>query len=200
MRRVDPVKHEEKRQAILVSAGRCFVRDGFRGSTISQICAEAKISPGHLYHYFASKEAIVGALFESGLEHIGSRFSEMLNSSNALDALVAEFDCAGSEHDPAKNVLILEMLAEACRNPAMAEVLRRHSKILCGFLAGFIFKAQARGQIDPGLDPDLAATVLISIIDGSQTLPVRDPGIDHGKSIEMLKIVISRFLNPPVRR
>ncbi len=55
MRKLDPVKHEEKRREILAAAGRCFARDGFRGASISQICAEAGISSGHLYHYFASK-------------------------------------------------------------------------------------------------------------------------------------------------
>jgi len=197
MRKVDPVKHEEKRQQILAAAGRCFVRDGFRGSTISQICGEAKISAGHLYHYFANKEAIVGAMFESGLEHIGKSFTEMLESSNALDALIAEFDRAETKRDPAENTLIIEMLAEACRNPAMAEVLRRHSKIFYGIVAGFIRNAQSRGQIDPSLAPDLAATILLSIVDGSQTLLVRAPEIDRGQSVEMLKTVISRFLNPP---
>jgi TetR/AcrR family transcriptional repressor of uid operon len=41
MRKIDPVKHEEKRQEILEAAGRCFARKGFQGATISDICAEA---------------------------------------------------------------------------------------------------------------------------------------------------------------
>ena len=67
MRRVDPVKHEEKKQEILGAARRCFIRNGFRGASIADICAEAGISPGHLYHYFPSKEAIVGAMGTAAL-------------------------------------------------------------------------------------------------------------------------------------
>ncbi len=67
MRKVDPVKYEEKRRDILQAAMQCFVRDGFRGASISDICAAAGISPGHLYHYFPGKEAIIGAMAETRL-------------------------------------------------------------------------------------------------------------------------------------
>src|SRR5215467_9131451 len=63
MRRLDPVKHEEKRQEILAAAKACFARDGFLGISIADICQEAGISPGHLYHYFDSKDAILDVVF-----------------------------------------------------------------------------------------------------------------------------------------
>ncbi|AXW40894.1 hypothetical protein CJO89_22165 (plasmid) [Ralstonia solanacearum] len=46
MRTIDPVKHEKRRQEILAAADRCFRRDGFRGASISNICAEARMSSG----------------------------------------------------------------------------------------------------------------------------------------------------------
>ena len=75
MRKLDPVKHEEKRREILNAAERCFVRDGLQGASISSICAEARISPGHLYHYFTSKEAIVSAMIEVRLEEAAAGLS-----------------------------------------------------------------------------------------------------------------------------
>src|SRR5260221_11274361 len=83
MRKVDPVKHEKKRQDILEAAGRCFVRDGFRGASTSDICAEAKISPGHLYHYFASKEAIMAAMAEANLDQAAPRLRLMVQKPAA---------------------------------------------------------------------------------------------------------------------
>src|ERR1700740_2581853 len=88
MRTVDPAKHEEKRREILAAAGRFFVRSGFRGAAISAICTEAKISPGHLYHYFASKEAIVSAMAEASLAIADESFGEMAQASDALTALI----------------------------------------------------------------------------------------------------------------
>src|ERR1700736_5705760 len=86
MRKIDPVKHEEKRQEILEAAGRCFARKGFQGATISDICSEAKISPGHLYHYFASKEAIVSAMAEARITQVGARFEHVMESSDPIGA------------------------------------------------------------------------------------------------------------------
>lgn len=62
MRTVDPVRHEERRRKILEAAKRCFARDGLWGASVSGICAEVGISPGHLYHYFKGKEAILSAI------------------------------------------------------------------------------------------------------------------------------------------
>ena len=67
MRTLNPVRHAEKRQEILDAAARCLARDGFQGASTAIICREAGISPGHLYHYFASKEEILTALTAAGL-------------------------------------------------------------------------------------------------------------------------------------
>jgi AcrR family transcriptional regulator len=189
MRKVDPVKHEEKRQEILEAAGRCFARDGLQGASISDICAEAKISPGHLYHYFASKEAIVAAMVEGGLEAASERFSQIVDSP--------EVQQTKARPDRAGRVLLLDMLAEAERNPALAKVLQEHSRNVRRFLAEFIRRGQARGQIDPSLEPDLTAAILISVFDGLKTLSIRDPKIDAKKSTKLLTTLITRFLTPP---
>ncbi|WP_088342588.1 MULTISPECIES: TetR/AcrR family transcriptional regulator [Rhodomicrobium] len=197
MRKLDPVKHEEKRRLILEAAGRCFARSGFRGASISDICAEAGISPGHLYHYFASKEAIVGAMAEARLEGAAARFAEMIAQPSAVAALIAEIDVTTARHGRVGQLLVLDMLAEAGRNPAMASILEEHSRGVRRLLADFLSQCQARGEIDPELDPELAAGVLLSVIDGSKTLTLRDPGVDIQKSLDLLKTLITRFLMPP---
>ena len=74
----DPVKHEQKRGEILGAALRCFIRDGFRGASTTDICAEAGISPGHLYHYFPSKVAIIEAMIDMGLARAAAHFEKIL--------------------------------------------------------------------------------------------------------------------------
>lgn len=199
MRTVDPVKHEEKRREILGAARRCFSRDGFRGASISGICAEAGISPGHLYHYFGSKEAILGAIVEMVLEETTERFVRTMEESpDALAALISEMEQAKAEKEPGVHVLVLEMFAEAGRNPAMAEVLQEHTRWMRQLLADFLRKGQARGRIDPSLDAETAAAVLIGVIDGSKIMAVREPSPNRMKTIELLRTLIDRFLTPPV--
>src|SRR6476660_8222675 len=111
MRTVDPTKHEEKRREILVAAARCFERSGFRGAAISAICAEAKISPGHLYHYFASKEAIVSAMAEASLANANESFREMAQACDALTALIGGLKRATRREASAARAMVLELMA-----------------------------------------------------------------------------------------
>jgi AcrR family transcriptional regulator len=197
MRKIDPEKHEQKRREILEAAGRCFVRDGFRGASISAICGEAGISPGHLYHYFASKEAIIGAMTETGLAYAASRFGHMMENSNVVAALVDEIDRAKVGRENGNRILVLDMLAEAGRNPVVADVLLEHSKALRRLLGDFLREGQERGQIDSALDVDVAAALLISVMDGMKGLTMRDPGLDMTKATSLLQTLVSRFLTPP---
>ncbi len=196
MRTVDPAKYEEKRQEILLAAGRCFGRSGFQGATISAICAEAKISPGHLYHYFASKEAIISAMAEGSVANAELRFQEMARASDALTALIGSLKRVKGHGARAGRAIMLDLLVEAGRNPAIAVILRDHSRALRDQLAAFLRQGQERGQVDPDLDADVAAAVLLSVMDGAMTLRLRDPDQDTDQSIQLLQTMIVRFLTP----
>lgn len=196
VRKIDPVKHEEKRQEILAAAGRCFVKDGFRAST-SDICTEAKISPGHLYHYFPSKEAIVAGLIEVGLAQTLEQFRRMVDGPDVLAAFLAEFDRVQTSRNRSIQLLLFDMLSEAGRNAEIRKILRKYSLEICEMLADFLRKGQSQGRIDPQLDPDIAAATLLSIIDGSIVLAARHPKFDAKQTNEYLKLLIKRFLAPP---
>ena len=73
--KLDPVadrKHEvaaraergAKREAILEAALELFASRGFDGTPIPMIAEQAGVSPGTIYLYFDSKEALVNALFQ----------------------------------------------------------------------------------------------------------------------------------------
>jgi AcrR family transcriptional regulator len=197
MRKLDPVKHGEKRRQILEVAGRCFQRDGFRGASISDICAEAQMSPGHLYHNFKNKESIVCELTELHLQRVASRFEEMTEKTNVLEAFLSEIDVWRKKKTKRNPALIQEVVAEAGRNPAIAEILRRRTQALRDMLAGFLREGQQRGQIDRQLDPDLAAAVLLSLIDAIDSLGINgDKQVNSAKAIDLLKTLFARFLAP----
>ncbi|UFZ05235.1 TetR/AcrR family transcriptional regulator [Bradyrhizobium ontarionense] len=195
MRKVDPVRHGQKRGEILHAALRCFVRDGFHGASTTDICVEAGISPGHLYHYFPSKETIVEALVQDSLARAASRFEAILASPDVIEALLTEIENT-SIHRPEAQVLSAEALAEACRNPAFARIVHEHARAMRTLLVGFLTEAQRRGNVDPGLDPEATANVLLAIVDGARALPIRNPTVDIKQSTEHLRIMLTRFLRP----
>lgn len=197
MRRLDPVKHEEKRQEILAAAKACFARKGFQGLSISDICKEAGISPGHLYHYFPSKDAILDAIGAAALEEGARQFTQLVEIGNALSAIGAVIEEAKHRNLRNEFLLFLQLAAETNRNPKLAAKLKEMSKTTRAILANFLVKGQAAGLIDPALDPEIAATVLFGILDGVRMMTIRDPKLDMPKILDAIKILVRRFLQPP---
>jgi TetR/AcrR family transcriptional repressor of uid operon len=196
LRKVDPVKHEQKRKEILGAAIRCFIRDGFRGASTTDICAEAGISPGHLYHYFPSKEAIIEAMIDLGLARSAERFERILAADDVIEALLADIEQTSLRFRPAQ-ILNLDALAEAARNPEFARIIERHTDAFRRLWGDFLRQAQAQGRVDAGLDPDATANIFIALIDGSRALPIRNPKLDIKQSVEHLRTMLARFLRPP---
>ena len=58
-----PANDSEKGEAILAAALELFVERGFHGTSVPSIADRAKVAAGTIYHYFASKEALVNALY-----------------------------------------------------------------------------------------------------------------------------------------
>ncbi len=55
---------EQKREAILDAALELFADRGFHGTSIPDLAERAKVAAGTIYRYFASKEALVNAVYQ----------------------------------------------------------------------------------------------------------------------------------------
>ena len=62
--------NENLRETILDSALKLFTTKGYFNTSIQDIRRDANISIGAVYHYFASKEELASALYDSLLEKI----------------------------------------------------------------------------------------------------------------------------------
>src|SRR3954470_7265047 len=54
---------EDKRRVILDAAVRVFAAQGYEASRVGDVAKEAGVAYGLVYHYFASKEAVLEAVF-----------------------------------------------------------------------------------------------------------------------------------------
>ena len=61
MPKVTEAHLEARRSQILDAAWTCFARKGYHQATMQDICQESGLSPGAIYRYFESKEAILKA-------------------------------------------------------------------------------------------------------------------------------------------
>lgn len=64
-----PKKSDRTRQAVLDAAARLFARQGYAGTSLADIAAEAGIKAGSLYYHFDSKDELVYEVLRFGTAH-----------------------------------------------------------------------------------------------------------------------------------
>lgn len=114
----------QRREQILDAASVCFARDGFHGASIAQISKQAGMSPGHIYHFFDNKEAIVAGI----VERMAARWLELLEPyPTDVDVVATIVDRAtralAERTRPDFVGLWLEVLAETARNATVARAV-----------------------------------------------------------------------------
>lgn len=127
---LDTERSIQRRNQVLDAASTCFRQHGFHGASMAQISKLAGMSPGHIYHYFANKEAIISAIVQRDLEDMIEWTNVFGESDNILQTLVDCTDRGFECHsDPHNSALMLEILAESARNPQIADSVRLSNKI-----------------------------------------------------------------------
>jgi AcrR family transcriptional regulator len=93
---------------------------------MAEIAKAAGLSVGQIYRYFDNKEAIIAAIVAQDLAEMREKFAEMENRPGVLlEAIVDHLPEAIEKcFDPGRGALVLEVLAEAARNPKVAAIVR----------------------------------------------------------------------------
>jgi AcrR family transcriptional regulator len=191
MPKVLPEYLELRKQQILDAAAACFARRGFHQTTMQDICREVELSPGAVYRYFPSKDAIIEGMCNRGREQNQQALQEGISAGSTLPAFRELIRIFFEELDNLKSFefcsLNVELIAESPRNERVqalqAEVLRD----VRANLVPFVRAAQAKGDIDPALDPEAIARVMIAQYQGLITQRLVEPDIDLTKYAEVLK-------------
>ncbi|WP_031238468.1 TetR/AcrR family transcriptional regulator [Asticcacaulis sp. AC466] len=188
---------EARQQHILDATLRCVRRSGFHGASMSHIAAEAKMSVGVIYRYFANKEAIIEAIVANDLAEMRAKFAEWetLPDDALLDTLLDTLEMAVEHKYTVDNAaLALEVLAEAARNPRVAAIVenadtqeRELGRSLCRRLmpGGDAVQMAARGEI------------IGMIFDGMMIRAVSNPAIDRKALLADLRNVMRVLFTLP---
>jgi TetR/AcrR family transcriptional regulator, repressor for uid operon len=166
MRRANAQLQFDRRAEILAAAQRCFVRDGFHGASMQAICAEAGMSPGNLYRYFPSKEALIAGIAERDRAEVGQQFA----SADLSQGLFAVLEGLAQHHfaeKPDEQVLLCtEVMSEARRNPDIARISRGFDADVRKWLIDMLQEGARRGDVPADVDLDGVVTMLMVIADG----------------------------------
>ena len=133
------------RDQLLDAAARVFAREGYDGTKILDIVAEAGLSTGAVYGRFRSKNAL---LQEAVVRRAASVVNLEVSGVETVVQLLLSF--APLLDDEAVR---LEALVAARREPEVAEAIREADRVRTEKLRPLFEAAQRDGTIDRELDP-----------------------------------------------
>lgn len=192
-------RSEARRAQILAAARDCFRRSGFHGASIAQICKEAGMSAGHIYHYFENKEAIIAAIVEQDLSRLLTMTAELRTASNLREAITTcTADGVRTNLDPEVAALKLEVVAEASRNPRVAEIVcAADQRCRASMLETLRDNRRSFGQDDDEAWVAGLTELFATMYDGLLVRAVRNPEVDQEMVIRMFHNVILTLITGP---
>ena len=193
---------EDRREQILDAALRAFAQQGFARTTNKDIAREAGITPGLIYHYFESKEALFRAIIDSRspLQVVRTPPPHLLDQPPevALRHFIQQL-LAIAEGEPFVQLIRL-FLPEVIHNPAAAPVGFGGLDELARFVERYLADGMARGDLRQG-DAALIAQVLLNSLMGAvlRRQIIRDPAMlrySQGELAESIAAVALHGLLP----
>lgn len=91
-------KNPERRQDLVTAAQRLFYTKGYENTSINDIAQAAGVTKGAFYHYFDSKEDVIEAIAQQGMDHLLTMFNAILQDSDltVLEKLKRYVDAGNS--------------------------------------------------------------------------------------------------------
>lgn len=178
MRRANTQLKMDRREEILEAAKRCFSRSGFHGTSMQEICAEAQMSPGGLYRYFPSKEAIIVGIAEQDRADVAEKFQAIIEAPDFFDALALAARRYIIEESMDEICLHTEIKAESRRSPEIAKIYATVEQEVKAGMLNVLRAGVARGAVSPEVDLEIAATMLMALVDGLYWRRAVDPAFD----------------------
>lgn len=185
-----------RRARILDAAERCFTRNGFHRTTMQDICKEAGVSPGAVYTWFDSKEALIGGITSRNRDEVLASFGPMADAPDFIAGLAATLEECVLNRPREKSVLCLEIAAEATRNEAVGLMMAKFDEAVSGSLKDIMERAIQAGQIAPALPlKDLVAAMNV-IAEGMFWRRAVDPDFDAAAAGRVFVAMVGAVLAP----
>lgn len=157
---------QDLRPKLLDAAAVCFVREGMASTSLRAIATEAGVTPALLHYYFGDKAqlqeaflqermmpafAIIGGAVQQAGDDVAATVAAFVNG---VTEVVRQFPWW-------PQLWVREVL---CEGGALRDLLvTRVAPELTRVIAGRFAAAQARGQLNPDLDPRLLMTSLVGL-------------------------------------
>jgi AcrR family transcriptional regulator len=167
MPRIAAATKAARRQEFVAAAWRCVSSKGYRDMTVDDVCAEATLSKGAFYVYFAQKRDLLLALLEDDAKDLDMALAEHDRDSSPMLAKLRAYTRTVLERSeaPGRAQLRADLWTAMLTEKEVAEAFavaaqRRREK-----LRSWIDQAVARGEIAE-IPANAFASILLALSDG----------------------------------
>jgi AcrR family transcriptional regulator len=177
MPQVSPEPSLDRRAQILDAAIICFAKRGFHQASMHDISAEAGISVGLIYRYFANKEAVIAAMADRHKTEIQNLLERARQASSLFESLEILFTAHCCENSPkVLSAFVVDLYAEASRNPDIADLVRDVLDTAMAGVTDLIARSpEAQSGAAHGLQPNELAELIFAVARGMLMLDVLQP-------------------------
>jgi AcrR family transcriptional regulator len=164
---------------------------------MSDICQAAGMSPGNLYRYFPSKEAIIAGITERHRQQAAADFDAVLQAPSFYEGLAVMARMYMVETSAEEVNLGMEIMAECRRNPTIAKLFHDLEDDVKARLVQLLETAAKRGEINPSTDFESAAAMLMVISDGISLRRVSDRSFNAERVLPLVFEMVENLLGNP---
>jgi TetR/AcrR family fatty acid metabolism transcriptional regulator len=158
------IASEERRRQILDAAVRAFARKGFHSCRVGDVAEEAGISHGLLYHYFASKDDLLEAIFREAWAELFETLRATEESGQPAREQLRQVAAALLRSWRRQPDVVRVIVQEIGRSPEI-ETRLADLHAVEQVIEQIIRRGQEAGELRADVDPQLAATVFYGGID-----------------------------------
>jgi AcrR family transcriptional regulator len=188
---------EDRREQIIDAAMHIFAQKGFARATNKDIAREAGITPGLIYHYFESKEALLKAIIEgrSPLRFINTLPPQALTLPPEVFLRFMVMQVLSIIEEENFIQLIRVFLPEVVYNPNTGSTISNALQQVLGFLETYFQAKMEAGELrktDPSLLPQLLIGSIMAFVLRRNVL--RDPLVLHYTHEQIADAVVETML------
>ena len=164
-------KGEQTHHMIVERAAQVFNKQGYFGASLSDLMRETGLEKGGIYNHFRSKDALALEAFDYAVDAVWQRVeAETKGKRNAVDRLqgmLRGYQQVIEAPPITGGCPILNTAVEADdAHPALRERARTAMTRWRAWIARWVERGIAAGDIRPQTDGECLATMLISMVEG----------------------------------
>jgi AcrR family transcriptional regulator len=190
------------RERLLAAAFEVFAEKGYAGTRVQEIAARAGFTTGAIYANFEGKAALLGeAIGSNGLGALQSAARPLKDDSQPADLLSALAMRSLVGERSTLDVLLLDALAAAARDPEVAALVTPRITGWSDSLRDVIERSRAEGNVDPRFTTEALVTLSTALGLGSFVLRALDAPRPAVEELEAVwRRLIASFAPPRSER